>query len=208
MKFTIPQIKPKIKAAPAPVAAKTKPDPKPPKPPSSPRSYNKNVIAIGAILVSIAFCFVAFTFYTMDQGTTQQGDRVTELELELNNLVQENSKFVLNKDEFKRGERGPMTLKELLKKSESIYGEVEKDRKEGFLWIDRKTSTCLVTLGALNGLVPGSEVNIFDGERLVGRATVDMPYDIISYVKPIDRELGSFANDYYRVVIGAQPKGE
>ena len=92
-------------------------------------------------------------------------------------------------------------LENLLLKSQSTYAADEKNRTEGFLWRDRRTNTFVVTLGALNGLRPGSELSIYDGNEKIDTATVDLPFDIVSYVKPVKNSPDFFNGGYYRAVM-------
>lgn len=94
-----------------------------------------------------------------------------------------------------------VNLASLVKEAEKVYGQVEKRRKEGFLWIDRNTSRYVITLGAVNGLIPGNHLTVYEGDQKIGQVTVDTPFDIISYVHPFNDSQKSFTSDYYRVVI-------
>ena len=94
-----------------------------------------------------------------------------------------------------------ISLDTLVQKASNKYGPEEKDRKEGFLWIDRKSSRMIVTLGALNGVLPGKYLSVYEGDQKIGQVKVETPFDVISYVKPLDGSLERFENDYYRVVI-------
>ena len=96
---------------------------------------------------------------------------------------------------------GMISLKNIVKESESLYGQSEKNRKEGYLWIDQKSSQYVVTLGAVNGLKPGSRLSVYDGDTKIGQVMVDTPFDVISYVQPVNNLQSSLTSDYYRVVI-------
>ena len=98
--------------------------------------------------------------------------------------------------------REPMTLSTLVQKAEVLYDEKEKSRTEGLLWIDRKNSSFIVTLGVLHGLQPGSTLAIYDGNQKIDMAQVDVPWDVISYVKPLNKQFPyQFQRDYYRAVL-------
>ena len=71
-----------------------------------------------------------------------------------------------------------------MKKAQSIYSDTEKSRTEGFLWFDRATRSFIITLGALHGLHAGSQLSIYDGDKKIDMASVDFPFDVVSYVKP------------------------
>ena len=92
-------------------------------------------------------------------------------------------------------------LKSIVNEAEEVYGEEEKMRKEGLLWVDRKSSRFIVTLGALNGVNKGSYLTIYDGDKKVGQAKVESAFDVISYVSPLEKSLNLSTKDYYRVVV-------
>ena len=102
--------------------------------------------------------------------------------------------------EIKQAQEGSINLSTLVKEAEAVYGPQEKSRKEGVLWVDRQSSNFVVTLGALNGILPGSKLNVYQGSEKVGQVTVDTSFDVISYVHPED-SLDLSANDYYSVRI-------
>ena len=94
-----------------------------------------------------------------------------------------------------------MNLNKLVDEAKAVYGEGEQNRKEGFLWIDRKESKWVVTLGALNGVKPGSVLSIYNGNQKVGQVAVDDLFDVISYVHPLEKGPEQFTSDYYRAAI-------
>ena len=94
-----------------------------------------------------------------------------------------------------------LDMAKLVQVSKAVYGEGEQSRKEGFMWIDRKEAKCVVTLGALNGVNPGSVLSIYDGNQKVGQVSVDSSYDVISYAHPVDKAVDQFNGDYYRAVL-------
>lgn len=97
--------------------------------------------------------------------------------------------------------QAPIKLESLLKKAEDIYSESEKNRTEGFLWVDRQGQNFIVTLGAFNGLETGHELAVYDANnRIIDSVKVELPFDSIAYVKPLKKSLSSFNDSYYRVV--------
>ena len=97
-------------------------------------------------------------------------------------------------------DEGSVNLSALIKEAEAVYGPQEKVRKEGVLWVDRESANFVVTLGALNGILPGSKLNVYQGTEKVGQVIVDTSYDVISYVHP-ESSLDLSAEDYYRVAV-------
>lgn len=93
-----------------------------------------------------------------------------------------------------------VTLDSLVEHAENIYDEAEKNRVEGFLWVDRNSSRYVVTLGALNGIFPGAYLTVYDEDRKVGQVQVETTMDVIAYVKPEASTEKSLTKEYYRVV--------
>ena len=69
------------------------------------------------------------------------------------------------------------------------------------MWVDRKSSKLVVTLGAVNGLLPGKSLAVYKGDEKIGKVKVETAFDVISYVLPEDEGVKQLENDYYRVVI-------
>ena len=79
------------------------------------------------------------------------------------------------------------------------YGESEEKNKEGLLWFDSASSKYVITLGTVQGLVSGSALTVYDGDKKIGQVIVQSASDINSYVQPSsDTQL---TGNYYRVVI-------
>jgi hypothetical protein len=76
----------------------------------------------------------------------------------------------------------------------------DQSRKDGFLWIDRKTSRWVVTLGAIHGLKADSLLAVYQGDKVIGQVKVTRAFDVISYVQPMDSPKFE-QSDYFRVVI-------
>lgn len=76
---------------------------------------------------------------------------------------------------------------------------VRVPKNEGTLWIDRKRSQCLITLGKTDGIKKGLLVDIYDGERQVGKARVIRLFDSISYAELVGRAQEHLTKDYYKV---------
>ncbi len=93
-----------------------------------------------------------------------------------------------------------INLKTVLKQSQEIYSLEERDNRQGLMWVDRKTSKFIVTLGAMNGLSKGSMLSVYDGNNKVGEVEVEVALDSISYVRP-DEPSAVLNNDYYEVRI-------
>ncbi|MEE8424115.1 MAG: hypothetical protein V3S49_06195 [Thermodesulfobacteriota bacterium] len=79
--------------------------------------------------------------------------------------------------------------------------EVRAARNEGTLWIDRRRSQSLITLGRRDGLKKGMLVDIYDGERQVGQARVTQVFDVISYAEFVGKTQEHFRKNHYRINI-------
>jgi len=162
---------------------------------------HKTIQIVGIVLIIIAFACTLMVFYFMGEKQSRNQEKIASFEVELANLVAEKSEPIIRQSDPAWVRREPITLEDFLAHAESIYGEKELNRKEGVLWIDRKTTMCLVTLGVVNGLRPGSTLGIYEGDTRIGEITVDVTHDIISYGKLVQKSLEDFPNNYYKVVI-------
>lgn len=81
-----------------------------------------------------------------------------------------------------------------------INEEEERQRDEGFLWVDRNSAKYVVTLGAFNGILSGGYLAVYDDDRMVGRVKVETVRDVIAYVQPLTATRDLLTKDYYRVV--------
>ncbi|MCB9747324.1 MAG: hypothetical protein H6755_02850 [Candidatus Omnitrophica bacterium] len=91
----------------------------------------------------------------------------------------------------------------LVKNAQTLYGQEEIDRKEGVLWIDQEQSRFVITLGAVQGLVKGSELSVYNGNKAIGKVKVETLLDVVSYVEPIDIE-ELMKDNYYNVIIDSR----
>ena len=167
-------------------------------------SQNKNKFLIGIALTISAFACAGIAFYFIGQNKMEDQKKIATIETQLANMIEEKAKGTIPSSGS--AARGTVKLEDLLHASAGVYGETEKQRKEGFLWIDRRAQSFIITLGALNGLYPGSELSIYDGNRKIDVARVDTPFDIISYVKPLNTSLEHFDDNYYRVLVENAPQ--
>jgi hypothetical protein len=68
----------------------------------------------------------------------------------------------------------------------------------------------MVTLGAANGLVPGSYLAVYQEvvdqsgmpiNQKVCDVVIEEAYDIVSYVRLVEKKISDFSKDYYRVSV-------
>lgn len=166
---------------------------------------NKTKIIVGLFLIIIAFVCGGAIIYFGGQANKANLKRVASLETQLINLISEKAQEELSSGDAKRVQRNAVKVEDLVAKAEVLYSEEERNRRDGVLWIDRKNGTCIITLGAINGLKPGSRLSVYQDSQQIDKITVDTPFDIISYVKPLQKPLNQFDSNYYRVVIENSP---
>ena len=94
-----------------------------------------------------------------------------------------------------------ISVKALVREAEAVYDDKEKSRREGLLWVDRKTGRFMVTLGAMHGLKIGSNLSVYVGSSSIGQVKVDSLFDVISFVSPIKKSLDLSKQNYYKIVI-------
>ena len=162
---------------------------------------NKFKLMVGLALIFISFLCVVVIVYFMGQANKTNTEKIAYLQVQLTNLIAEKAVGQLKAVDASRVKREPVTLENVLGKSENGANPQELDRKEGILWIDRQTSKFTITLGRANGLSEGSPVTIFDGDKKIDDVIVQNTFDIISYVKPQEKKIGDFEKNYYRVEI-------
>jgi len=161
---------------------------------------NRNILVAGLVLIVIAFICALVAFYFIGQKQKIDQDKIAAFEVELANLIAEKSEAIIKQTDPSWFRRDPISLEDFLAHAEVIYGEKELQRKEGVLWIDRKTSMCMVTLGVVNGLRTGNTLGIYEGDAQIGSVTVETPHDIISYVNLSGKSPNDFPDNYYKVI--------
>lgn len=165
------------------------------------KDQNKKKLMLGVGLVAISFVCILLSIYMI---ISIHREKVLENDLLKENLgVVETEKSLAERKvaELEKEVGTSLYLDKLLNQADKVYGENEAARKEGYLWIDRNEKLFVATLGALNGLTIGSRLAVYDGGERVGYVRVETPFDVISYVYPINMSMNQFASDYYRVVI-------
>jgi len=164
------------------------------------KKFSKHTLLAGIICMAAAFiCVVAVFYFSLDSQQNQERE-IQSLQEELLAVRTEKELTQQEAEGLKEQVGQTIYLEKLLEKSDNYYGDEEKGRREGFLWIDRKNDTLLVTLGALNGLSAGARLTVFDGDQQVGYVRVETPLDVISYVIPANPAKDIFDKDHYRVV--------
>ena len=161
----------------------------------------KNIkkIVFGFILICIAGFLLISAFYFM-KVKPELASREIKNQQKLTASKQKIEERAQEIKKVQQQDEGSINMSSLIKESEAVYGAEEKNRKEGVLWVDHQSSNLVVTLGALNGILPGRTLSVYNGEQKIGQVMVDASFDVISYVHP-DSSTDLTQNDYYRVVI-------
>ena len=158
---------------------------------------NLKKVGVGLILIALAVVSLVGVFYFLEvKPELAKRDQSKSQKLEASKQKLQERATAIQKTQA-----GDIDLNALVKQAEAMYGPEEKNRKEGVLWVDRSTSQFVVTLGALNGLLPGKYLTVYDGPTRIGQVAVDTPLDVISYVHPLETSTDFSQGDYYRVVM-------
>ena len=163
---------------------------------------NKSKIFIGVALILGAFLCVLIVFYFLVNAHRQKLAEIDTMEEQLLALDTEKNAIQRRVDELKDQVGRSIALNKVIDEARNRYGSEEKDRKEGYLWIDHEASTAIVTLGVLNGLSAGKKLAVYDDtNNVIGHLIVETPMDVVSYVRPMGKSFDDFKGNYYRVVI-------
>lgn len=170
-------------------------------------SRNKSKLVIGLILVIIAFVCAVGVLYFMGQKQEDAHQRIASLEVELANIIADQSEPVIRETDLGWVKREPVKLEDYISKAEGLYGDSELLRNEGVLWVDHKSGHFIVTLGAVNALKQGSFLDVYQGDEIIEQIVVDTALDIISYVTPVSKTVDDFDKSYYKVVVSQSASG-
>ncbi len=167
--------------------------------PEPAKNPNTNTLFWGLGLMVTAFAGVCVIFYFLNNSARDQEEKIKELIENVAHLRDEKNILEMEIQNLK-AQGDSIKFDKLLTQAQGVYGQAEKNRKEGILWIDKGKKVWVVTLGALNGVARGSSIAIYDGDKKIGSVTVTMPLDVISYVQPqqLDQK---FVHNHYHAVI-------
>ena len=155
----------------------------------------------GLLLIFIAFICMAVTFYLMGNKAKIYTAQINTLEAQLANSINDKAVSHMPLSDYERARAETISPQDISERAESYFSEEELNRKEGILWIDRKASKYMVTLGTIHGVMKGSYCDVFEGSTKIGSVRVDDPLFIISYVTLLDKSQDDYKENYYRVVL-------
>jgi len=99
------------------------------------------------------------------------------------------------------GTESGLKLPTLFKDKIDVYSESERNRRNGYMWVDSITDKYIVTLGNINGVFPGGYLTVYDNENPIGQVRVLTAYEVISYVEPFEPKKFEITKDYYQVFV-------
>lgn len=183
------------------VPDKKKPELAAGKPQKTAASDSRKQIIVGLGFIAAAFLGAVFLMYVSVNAQSAKESELNDTTRKLSRVKSENEQ-AMGRIETLQSERGRvMDLEKIVKTSEEIHGDKEAARKEGSLWINRKTGNCLVTLGILNGVTKGSRLGVFEGKVKIATFSVTSALDVVSYAEPVDKKIEDFSKDYYQVKV-------
>ena len=162
---------------------------------------NKNKMLAGIFFVGISFVCLTGVFYFMINSQKAKAQETATLNEQITLLKTEKEAGERKLAEIEKSLGKSVRLENVLQAANQTLDPKEKDRREGYLWVDRQRQSWSVTLGALNGVSIGTRLTVYDGEIKVGIIKVLTPLDVISYVQPLDDSVKGLKDDYYRVVL-------
>lgn len=162
---------------------------------------DKKKIYIGMSLIVSAFVGIIVIIYVLVNVQTQKSDKIEDLQEQVT-VLDTQAGLAARKAEQLESELGEsIYLEKLVEEAKDAYGYEEKDRREGRLWVDRNSKTMIATLGAINGVLPGTRLAVYNDNERIGYVTVGTPMDVISYIEPTELLFDQYERDYFRVVL-------
>lgn len=165
-------------------------------------------VFIGSVLVFLSLLSGAVAVYYLEKDTHSAVGKMKTVELKEKaeklakraaEIEQEQVESVERSDTRKSLAADEIPLSRVVDAAAATYSHEERNRREGLLWIDAETSQYIATLGAVNGVLPGKNLVIYDNDKKIGVAVVDTSFDVISYVKP-SLDNGVLGKGYYKVL--------
>ncbi|MFT7538294.1 MAG: hypothetical protein ACI9F2_000437 [Lysobacterales bacterium] len=169
--------------------------------PNSSRKPLFYALTLAGLLLLCLYSFIQYDTFKKEYVSLQRLDSVGHHyeEGKHNEPTIKGRKGVDSKEVIDINNEEDIFLKSIVDVAMDVYTESQISKREGYLWVDRKTSQYIITLGAMNGLLSGSKLSVFHNDRFIGEVEVDVVFDSISYVvsKP---DIVFEEGDYYKVV--------
>jgi len=166
---------------------------------NAPPSDGKRLIITGFVFISSAFIGAIFLLYLTVNAQSAKESELRDMKQDLVLARTEKDLVKIRAEQLQLEVGRVIDLDKVVTASQKVHGADEAGRKQGSMWINRKTQSCMVTLGALNGVTKGSELGVYDGENKLGIVKIVSTLDVVSYVVPVNQELKEFTKDYYAV---------
>jgi|GEM_PF-3025499 len=163
----------------------------------------KKKFVLGLVFLLIAFLGVIGVFYLLLSDFRQQSTQVDALKEQISVVNTEKTVVEQKSAELAQEVGKSVHVDQLLSESRKFYKGKDVESKEGYLWVDRSAEVWIATLGALNGVKPGSKFAVYQGADVVDTVVAQTPLDVISYVQPSDKLKSQFEKDYFRIVLEA-----
>ncbi|MCR4337439.1 MAG: hypothetical protein NUV91_06500 [Candidatus Omnitrophica bacterium] len=162
----------------------------------------KRFFVWGLSLVILSVTMGGVFVYSLLDAQRLQLSEVHALQAQLDVSQRQKNSLVSRMEELERTLDASISLDRGLVKARQNYNQKEnsRDGNGGYLWVDRQSQTLLITLGSLNGVMPGSRLVIYDQQKKpVGSVKAETSLDAISYVSLLDVPLNQLKEDYYWV---------
>lgn len=162
---------------------------------------NQKTLLIGLLFIVTSFGCITAVFYRIINEHQVKSAEVEEIKEEV--LALDAQKIVAEREAQELAKRVGQEIEfnRLLEVAEQQYGEAEKERVDGDLWIDREGGSWMITLGALNNIIEGSRLRVLDDEgEQIGVVMAEDVLDVVAYVYPLE-DRGQYTEDAYRVIV-------
>ena len=162
---------------------------------------NKTILFLGLLFMVLAFGCVIGVFYQIYDDHERKTQEVKEMKEEL--VAVDAKKIVAERQVQELAVKVGQGIQfdRLLAAAEQKYGEEERQRREGDLWVDRDSGDWVITLGAINDIKEGDRLRVYDaGKKQIGVVVADSVLDVVSYVHTVE-DRGQYKENTYRVAV-------
>jgi len=162
---------------------------------------NKKFIITGTVALFTSYCVLLFALYVQDAQKASVNGPAESHRVDKEHFIKEQKDSRLGKPIGKTPKKKSISTEKKPSPFVKEPAEVRTPRKEGVLWIDRRLSKCMVTLGSADGLQVGDVLNVFSDGKKVGETKIIELQDIISYTELVGKTPDDYSENYYQVHI-------